>query len=422
MIAFEAGFVAVGALLIMGKRIGAPDHHHGVMLGAAAGVLFGVSDVAIKAITGLVGDGPARRAAEPVDARRASPPRSPPSTPPRKGLQEGEAVPVIALTGAAANVSGIAGGIIVFGDPLPGNALGIVLQARRLRARDRRRRAHAGAGARRRALRAAASRTELYAAYKPPPRSSAAADGCCAASTGSTVVRRGVSGRGECAMATTGQPATGATATLQELAKRHLWMHFTRMGAYADADVPIIVRGEGCYVWDEHGNRYLDGLSSLFCVEPRPRPRRHRPGRRRPGARARLLLDLVLRAPAGDRAGGEDRLARPRRPQPRLLHERRQRGRRVGAEARARLPQGSPATRTRRRSSRARSPTTAPRSARSPRPASRRCARRSSRSPPAAATCPTRTSTACPRASTRHRSRRRCATASCSRARRPSPP
>jgi adenosylmethionine-8-amino-7-oxononanoate aminotransferase len=67
-------------------------------------------------------------------------------------------------------------------------------------------------------------------------------------------------------MATTGQPATGATATLQELAKRHLWMHFTRMGAYADAEVPIIVRGDGCYVWDEHGNRYLDGLSSLFCV------------------------------------------------------------------------------------------------------------------------------------------------------------
>lgn len=55
------------------------------------------------------------------------------------------------------------------------------------------------------------------------------------------------------------------TATLQDLAKRHLWMHFTRMGAYADADVPVIVRGDGCYVWDEHDNRYLDGLSSLFC-------------------------------------------------------------------------------------------------------------------------------------------------------------
>jgi adenosylmethionine-8-amino-7-oxononanoate aminotransferase len=58
---------------------------------------------------------------------------------------------------------------------------------------------------------------------------------------------------------------TAAAGSLQELAKRHLWMHFTRMGAYADNEVPIIVRGEGAYVWDEHGNRYLDGLSGLFC-------------------------------------------------------------------------------------------------------------------------------------------------------------
>ena len=56
---------------------------------------------------------------------------------------------------------------------------------------------------------------------------------------------------------------------LQELAKRHLWMHFTRMGAYAEHDVPIIVRGEGCYVFDESGKRYLDGLSALFCVKDR---------------------------------------------------------------------------------------------------------------------------------------------------------
>ena len=55
-------------------------------------------------------------------------------------------------------------------------------------------------------------------------------------------------------------------STLQELAKRHLWMHFTRMSAYEEAEVPVIVRGEGCYVWDEHGKRYLDGLSALFCV------------------------------------------------------------------------------------------------------------------------------------------------------------
>jgi adenosylmethionine-8-amino-7-oxononanoate aminotransferase len=54
--------------------------------------------------------------------------------------------------------------------------------------------------------------------------------------------------------------------TLQELARRHLWMHFTRLSAYADHEVPVIVRGDGCYVYDEHGNRYLDGLSALFCV------------------------------------------------------------------------------------------------------------------------------------------------------------
>jgi adenosylmethionine-8-amino-7-oxononanoate aminotransferase len=56
------------------------------------------------------------------------------------------------------------------------------------------------------------------------------------------------------------------TGALQEQAKRHLWMHFTRMGAYAEHEVPIIVRGEGCYVYDEHGKRYLDGLAALFCV------------------------------------------------------------------------------------------------------------------------------------------------------------
>jgi adenosylmethionine-8-amino-7-oxononanoate aminotransferase len=58
----------------------------------------------------------------------------------------------------------------------------------------------------------------------------------------------------------------GSGSELQELAKRHLWMHFTRMGAYEDQEVPIVVRGEGCYVYDEHGKRYLDGLSALFCV------------------------------------------------------------------------------------------------------------------------------------------------------------
>jgi len=43
----------------------------------------------------------------------------------------------------------------------------------------------------------------------------------------------------------------------------HLWLHFTRMGGY---DPPVIVRGEGCYLWDDKGNRYLDGLAGLFSV------------------------------------------------------------------------------------------------------------------------------------------------------------
>jgi adenosylmethionine-8-amino-7-oxononanoate aminotransferase len=54
---------------------------------------------------------------------------------------------------------------------------------------------------------------------------------------------------------------------LQQLARRHLWMHFSRMGGFSpDHEIPIITRAEGCYVYDEHGKRYLDGLSGLFCV------------------------------------------------------------------------------------------------------------------------------------------------------------
>jgi adenosylmethionine-8-amino-7-oxononanoate aminotransferase len=69
-------------------------------------------------------------------------------------------------------------------------------------------------------------------------------------------------------MATTATPRSEQTAgaDLQELAKRHLWMHFTTMGGFADSEIPIIVRGEGPYLYDEHGDRKLDGLAGLFCV------------------------------------------------------------------------------------------------------------------------------------------------------------
>jgi drug/metabolite transporter (DMT)-like permease len=127
MIAFEAGLIGMGALLIAGPRVGAPDHHHGVMLGAASGILFGVSDIAIKAISGMWGAHGVAALLTPwlavtiaasVAAFYAS----------ARGLQDGEAVPVIAITGVAANVAGIAGGIVVFGDPMPGTALGIAAQ------------------------------------------------------------------------------------------------------------------------------------------------------------------------------------------------------------------------------------------------------------------------------------------------------
>ena len=55
-------------------------------------------------------------------------------------------------------------------------------------------------------------------------------------------------------------------AELQERAKRHLMLHFTDMSVYAEEDVPIIVRGEGCHVYDIDGRRYIDGLSGLYCV------------------------------------------------------------------------------------------------------------------------------------------------------------
>ena len=127
MIVFEAVLITGGMLLIIGPRIGAPREHHGYMLGAAAGILFGVSDIGVKAISGLVLGGGIAGFLTPwmavslvasVAAFYAL----------AKGLQDGEAVPVIAVTGTAANVAGIVGGIIVFGDPLAGDPVSLAVQ------------------------------------------------------------------------------------------------------------------------------------------------------------------------------------------------------------------------------------------------------------------------------------------------------
>ncbi len=57
-----------------------------------------------------------------------------------------------------------------------------------------------------------------------------------------------------------------ARLDLQRAAREHLWLHFTRMGGYRDAEIPIIVRGDGCYLEDANGKRYLDALAGLFSV------------------------------------------------------------------------------------------------------------------------------------------------------------
>jgi drug/metabolite transporter (DMT)-like permease len=129
MISFEAGLFGLGGLLIVGPRMGGQLEHYGVILGAAAGVLFGVSDTAIKALTGIVGaHGPMALLLSPwlavaglasIVAFYAS----------ARGLQDGEAVPVIAVTGTATNIAGIAGGIVVFGDPMAGGTLGVIVQS-----------------------------------------------------------------------------------------------------------------------------------------------------------------------------------------------------------------------------------------------------------------------------------------------------
>lgn len=59
---------------------------------------------------------------------------------------------------------------------------------------------------------------------------------------------------------------TSSNVELAEQADRHLWGHFSSLGRSVDG-MPIIERGEGCYVWDNHGNRYLDGLAGLYTTQ-----------------------------------------------------------------------------------------------------------------------------------------------------------
>ncbi len=72
--------------------------------------------------------------------------------------------------------------------------------------------------------------------------------------------------------AATSAPPTPVTeqgdARLSAAARDHLWMHFTRHSTFEEGgQVPIIVRGDGAWIYDDHGKKYLDGLAGLFTVQ-----------------------------------------------------------------------------------------------------------------------------------------------------------
>jgi hypothetical protein len=128
MVSFELVAALVGLVLALGPRGPRVAAHRGVVLGAAAGAFFGLSDIAVKAITGTIEHGAAPIAAVPwlgvaITGGLAAQVLA------VRGLQEGEAVPVIALTGVTANIANIAGGVLVFRDPVAHGSLGSVGQS-----------------------------------------------------------------------------------------------------------------------------------------------------------------------------------------------------------------------------------------------------------------------------------------------------
>lgn len=124
MISFEAATVGIGALLLLSGTTGSLGRSSGPLLGVAAGLLLGVANVSVKALTGTV-PGDLLTILSPwtfvallagIGAFFGL----------ARGMQTGEAIPVIALTSVAANCAAIAGGILVFGDPVGDGTVGVV--------------------------------------------------------------------------------------------------------------------------------------------------------------------------------------------------------------------------------------------------------------------------------------------------------
>jgi hypothetical protein len=124
MVSFELGAVGIGAALLLSGSTGVLGRSSGVLLGVASGLLLGVANVSVKALTGTV----------PGDLLAILSPWTLMAIVAgvgaffglARGLQTGEAIPVIALTSVAANCASIAGGILVFGDPVGDGPLAVV--------------------------------------------------------------------------------------------------------------------------------------------------------------------------------------------------------------------------------------------------------------------------------------------------------
>jgi drug/metabolite transporter (DMT)-like permease len=127
MAAFEIGAVGIGVALLLGGRSPQPGPRHGAALGAAAGLLVGVSDVSIKALTGTVPQDPlsifgpwtAVALVAGVLAFFAL----------ARGLQTGGAIQVITLSSVAANCTAILGGVLVFGDPMGDGTVEVIARS-----------------------------------------------------------------------------------------------------------------------------------------------------------------------------------------------------------------------------------------------------------------------------------------------------
>jgi drug/metabolite transporter (DMT)-like permease len=128
MIAFESALVGLGAALVLSCRMERARAQCGVMLGAAAGLLFTMTHVAVKAMSGKADTSLAEIVLNPfllmallgaVAAFFAS----------ARSLQLGPAVPVIAVTAIAGNASSIPAGVVVFGDPVGGDAVTVALRS-----------------------------------------------------------------------------------------------------------------------------------------------------------------------------------------------------------------------------------------------------------------------------------------------------